>query len=370
MNMKNPWAFCIIFFSLLCAPAQAKDTLRILTWPGYVTTDDLSRVNQLLSKSGYDIEAKVISPYAEGAEQMFALIREKKADISFLTLFFIKLQDEKTSATIQPINTASPRLSNYKYLLPSLTTLPMGMRGDQHLYIPFAGGSYGFYANRKQVSAEDLPKSWGDLLDPRWKGKYSLNRSQVWYNIAIASMALGKAPYYLNTIAEGKDGRDRIRIEAKEGGPLAEKLSQLYRNAGSFWDVEPSFTPNLQIVSSWGVEVKQANKEGGDWQLISFKEGNLVWLDTINFVSGMKGKKLEAAEIVANYFIGKEVQTRVATELSLVSVSTQAKANPILEANPNFFKEDMFVPSYSVIADNVMTSLSDKTFKKLGLPSK
>lgn len=358
------WCISLMQFSLFAAMPPPKEALRILTWEGYVTAEDLTQVNRLLAKGGYDIEARVIQPFAVGAEQMFNLIRQRRVDVSFLTLFFINLQRERTSKLIQPINTASPRLSNYKHLLPNLTRIPMGMGGDQPLYIPFCGGSYGFYANRNQVSAKDLPRSWGDLLDSRWKGRYSLNRTQIWYNVAIASMALGKHPYYLNTLAEeGK--REAIVQETREGGPVAEKLTSLYRNAGAFWDSTPSFPAELQIVSSWGAEVKQANKKGGNWQLIHFKEGDLVWMDTINFSSELQGKKLEAAEIVANYFIGREVQSRVANELSLVSVSTLAASNPILNGNPNFFVKGTFVPPYHVLADNRMTKMSNDAFKKM-----
>lgn len=367
--------FVLFFFLFVCETTNAhadqsqnatKEVLRILTWEGYVTADDLINVNRILQKQGYDFEARVIAPYAEGAEQMFDLIRTKKADISFLTLFFIKLQNERTSNLLQPINTASPRLANYKYLARNLTRIPMGMHGDKPLYIPFCGGSYGFYANRKVIAEKDLPKSWNDLLKPQWKGRYSLNRSQIWYNIAIASMASGKAPYYLNALAvAGK--RNALMHEVRNGGVLSEKLSLLYRNAGAFWDAAPSFSPNLQIVSSWGTEVKLANKDGGDWRRIDFKEGDLVWMDTINFMSELKGKKLEAAEIVANYFIGKNVQSRVAGDLSLVSVSSLAETNPILREKPDFFTRGTFVPPYHVMADNIMTQLSDDTFKKTGV---
>lgn len=361
LSIRRLLALCMFVLCVSCQLACAKDTLRILTWEGYVTAQDLLQVNQLLDKAGYDIEAKVIVPYANGAEQMFILMRQNKVDVSFLTLFFIQLQGGKYAKILQPVNTKSPRLSNYKYLLPGLTKIPMGMRGDQSLYIPFAGGSYGFYINRNRVTANEVPRSWNDLFNPRWAGKYSLNRSQVWYNVAIASMALGKPPFYINAMAEAGD-HDGIKNESVAGAPLPKKLAELYENAGDYWVAAPRFLPTLDIVSSWGPEVQQANKAGGDWRIINFKEGALVWMDTINFVDGLKGRRLEAAEIVANYFIGKSVQSRVASELSLAAVSSLAATNPILKADSKFFSRGTFVPPYHVWADNVMTTMSNHAF--------
>jgi spermidine/putrescine transport system substrate-binding protein len=357
-----------LFLLLPSAPAMAKQPLRILTWEGYVTNQDLANVNAILAQKGYDFEVTVMSPYAESAEQMYGLMRKGEVDISFLTLFFIKMQGAKSESLLQPVNVDSPRLSNYKYLLPALTRIPMGMLGKQPLYIPFAGGSYGFYINRKHVALADEPESWKDLFSTRWERKYSLNRAQIWYNVAIASMALGKPPYYLNSLAlEGK--RNQVIEETRADGQLAGKLLALYKNSGDFWVAAPKFLPELDIVSSWGMEVKQANREGGNWQLINFREGNLVWMDTINFSKNLAGKRLEAAEIIANYFIGKEVQSRVASELSLVSVSKLARSNPILKKNPKFFSAGTFVPPYNRIADNLMTQMSNDAFKKLGIPA-
>lgn len=367
--MDKLWRVMAIILLLICPPVQAKDSLRILTWDGYVRPEDLAKVNALLNRSGYDIEAKLIAPYAEGAEQMYDLMRKGDVDISFLTLFFIKLQGEKSASLIQAINVSSPRLGNYKYLLPSLTRIPMGMQDKRPLYIPFSGGNYGFYIDRNKVHAAEIPRSWSDLLSPRWKGKYALNRTQIWYNVAIASMISGKQPYYLNSLAnEGK--REALIAETRADGLLAEKLLAIYRNAGDFWDAAPKFLPQLEIVSSWGMEIKQANRAGGKWQQLLFKEGNLVWMDTMNFSKNLSGKRLEAAEIVANYFIGKEVQSRVASELSLVSVSRLADSNPILENNPKFFSSGTFVPPYNRMADNLMTQLSNDTFMKIGIPAR
>ena len=41
---------------------------------------------------------------------------------------------------------------------------------------------YNFMYNTRMVSEEDAPKSYEDLLDPKWKGKIGMsNRSYIWY---------------------------------------------------------------------------------------------------------------------------------------------------------------------------------------------
>jgi len=367
---KNRHYAVIIMFLMMSAlavchsDAHSEEVLRILTWDGYVLPEEIKSVNEILKKEGYGYRAEVISPYAEGAEQMFALIRTDKCDITFLTLFFIKMQGEKTSRLLQAINVNSPRLTNYKYLLPSLTDIPMGLDSNRApLYIPWGGGTYGFYADMKKVKESEIPASVKDLWSPKWNGKFSLNIAQPWYNIGLTMMSMGKNPFSVNDlILEGK--RETALNLSMPEGELQNKTDELYRGAGHFWSSAPEFTDKLLIVSSWGPEIMSENAKGGNWKFIKFKEGNMVWLDTINFVKNLTGKKLEAAEIVANYFIGKKVQSRVGKGLSMTAASSLAESNPAIEDDPNFFQQNMFVPPFTRIADNLMKMVSDRALKR------
>ena len=79
-----------VIFSGLCASysnVYSAETIRVLTWEGYVLPEDVKAVNKILKKEDYLYKVEVTSPYAAGAEQMFRLIREKKSDIMFLTIF-------------------------------------------------------------------------------------------------------------------------------------------------------------------------------------------------------------------------------------------------------------------------------------------
>jgi len=129
---------------------------------------------------------------------------------------------------------------------------------------------------------------------------------------------------------------------------------------------DPEFRDELLIVTSWGPEIMRENNKGGKWKFLEFKKGYMLWLDTICFAKGLEGKKLEAAEIFANYFIGKKVQSRVAGGLSMVAVSSLAESNPIIEKNPNFFLQEMFVPPYTKIADNLMQIVSNRALQTAG----
>ncbi len=230
---------------------------------------------------------------------------------------------------------------------------------NKPLYIPWGGGIYGFYVDRNRVSSEDVPNTISELWDHKWKGKFSLNQSQEWYNLGLVFMRLGKSPFSIYTALSSQD-RQSVLEMSNPNGIVQELLSQLYQAAGDFWKTSPTFDKELLIVSSWGPEIYAKNMNGEHWQLINFKEGHMAWLDTINFFKGLSGRKLEAAEIFANYFISKTVQTRVSRELSMVPASTLAPINELLGDSEHIFKEEMFVPPYDHSSYELMKKMTDK----------
>ena len=350
--------FTIYLFLIVTIASHAED-LRIFTWDGYVTQEDTIEVNKRLAQSGYDdFTVKVIEPYAEGPEQMFEIIRLGLADVSFLTLNYIQMQDNKIARLLQPINVTSSRFTNYQNLSNSLKDIPMGLNTAQApLYIPWGGGAYGIWANMDKLAANELPSSISDIWQPKWKHQLGLSIGQIQPNIVLASLAMGKAPFYLNDLA--KD-RKSLNGALKESSDIQSSMNALYGQVSQFWTTGPDFNdPNVSILASYGIAASAANKAGGNWQLINFKEGNSVWLDTINFHRGLKGRKLEAAEIFANYFIGKQVQERMVNELGMVAASTLVDSNPLIEQNPDFFNVKMFWPPYEKSADDIMLKISD-----------
>jgi spermidine/putrescine-binding protein len=336
---------------------DSEKTLRIFTWDGYVTTKDITSINTILEQLKNPTKIEVIKTFAEGPEQMYAVIRSGSADLSFLTLNYIKMQDEKILNFLQPINTNSPRLSNYKTLLPLLTNIPMGLSNNKPMYVPFGGGAYGLWANMNKLKKEDLPKSLKDLLNPKWKGKISLTNGQVQPNVAMAMLATNNTPFIIDKMLKDNK-RNEAKVFANSAGAAQQFLNKLYGQVNSFWGASPNFTDDLLIVASYGPEISALRAKGENWKLIQFKEGNTVWLDTMNIMAHVTGKKLEAAEIFINYFLDNEVQNRVVAGLNMVAVTKNVK-NPIIKENPDFFNVNMFWPPYHPIADNLIKHMSD-----------
>lgn len=353
----------IIVFSIPAGGLSANNNvLRVFTWEGYVLPHEVAAVNKILKTKGYKYRVEVIKPWAEGPEQMFDVLRSS-ADISFLTINYIKMQKSKIAKIIQPINIKSPRLTNYKYLLKSLTDIGIGMKDGKHLYVPWGGGAYGLWANMKKLKKSELPVSVKDLWDTKWKGRISLASGQVQPNLALTLLSMGKPPFYLNNIA---NNRDLLLREGSSKGEIQKRTNALYSQVGKFWDSGPEFNDQFLLVASYGHGAFAENARGGKWLLIRFKEGSTVWLDTINFHKGLKGRKLHAAEIFLNYFIGKKVQRRVVKGLGMVATTSLIKNNVLINKNPDFFKEKMFWPPYDVKADNIMLSISKRAMKARG----
>ena len=357
MNKSNLNIGLLILVSLLMsAKLVASEKINVLTWEGYVEPHEVQAVNEILKNRGYEYDIHVIPEWAEGPEQMFNILRSGKADISFLTLNYIKMQKGKTAQLLQGINIHSPRLSNYKNLDPLMLNVSMGVENEKLLYLPWGGGAYGFWADMSQLNESELPLSLNDLLKQKWHNRLSLTKGQIQPNIAIASLMLGKKAFFLNEL-----NRKQL-VQEQMTGKLQSKLNALYNQVGYYWTSGPDFgNENLLIVASYGIGAFAANRAGGNWQLINFKEGNTVWMDTINFHKNLTGRKLEAAEIFANYFIGDKVQKRVVNDLGMISASLKYQS----ASDKGFFVPDMFWPPYQRTADNIMFIMSKNAIKQM-----
>ncbi|MGP9826053.1 ABC transporter substrate-binding protein [Ectopseudomonas khazarica] len=339
--------------------ATAEQILRILAWEGYVSATDLVAINRTLADQGLAVKAEVIDPYAEGPEQMFMLLRAGRADLSFLTLNYLKMQQGRMTGLLQAIDPT--RLSRYKQLLPQLANLDMGMDGERLLYVPFGGGTYGIWANMQKLNKDELPRHLSDLLQPRWRGKLSLTSGQVQPNVAMAFLALGEPPFVLHDLMRAGKRKD-AKLLAAAGSPAQDFLDRLYAQVDEFWLSAPQFRDEQLLVASYGPEIAARRALGEHWQHVELAEGDTAWLDTMNIAKGVSGEKLQSAYVVIDYFLSEEVQRRVVQKLNMVAVVSNVD-NPILAANPELFSAERFWPPYDRTADNLMLKMSTQAMR-------
>ncbi|MDF2613976.1 MAG: ABC-type Fe3+ transport system, periplasmic component [Clostridia bacterium] len=153
--------------------------------------------------------------------------------------------------------------------------------------------------NKKLVGENDVPKGWGDLVDPKWKGK-----------IAYADPAKSGSSYTI----------------------LCTMLTAFGKDDGKGWEFIKKFVSNLDgkiLGSSGDVYKKVADGEyavgltlekeaikyvqaGADVGIVYPSEGTSAVPDGIALVKGTANK--ENAEIFMNFVLSKECQSMMAAD--------------------------------------------------------
>ena len=69
-----------------------------------------------------------------------------------------------------------------KYVSPENKYYPEGMKDKDGYWISIYMNAKGIGYNTRMVAAKDAPKTWQDLLDPKWKGKLLMDTGDFeWY---------------------------------------------------------------------------------------------------------------------------------------------------------------------------------------------
>ncbi|MGH7783315.1 MAG: ABC transporter substrate-binding protein, partial [Candidatus Binatia bacterium] len=89
------------------------------------------------------------------------------------------------------------------YLSPERKALPSGSYDADGYWQGFEVTPLVLALNTKQVSAGEAPRSYQDLLNPKWKGKISLGTEEyTWFNILLESMGTKKGTDYMLALAK------------------------------------------------------------------------------------------------------------------------------------------------------------------------
>jgi ABC-type Fe3+ transport system substrate-binding protein len=89
------------------------------------------------------------------------------------------------------------------YLSPERKALPSGSYDAEGYWQAFEVTPLVLAFNTKQVSVNEAPRSYQDLLNPKWKGKMSLGTEDYpWFNIMLDTMGNKKGTEYLQALAK------------------------------------------------------------------------------------------------------------------------------------------------------------------------
>jgi putative spermidine/putrescine transport system substrate-binding protein len=202
--------------------------------------------------------------------------------------------------------------------VPALKTLiPAGRRkNDTFMLMSLAAMNITY--NKNKISQADLPKSWADLADPKYKGRLILPAANSTFALMLIEQ-LNKA-----------GGGTVTNID-----PGVAELKKISPNVMTYWT---SFDQNFNLmntgqawiaVSSSDRTVDQALK--GAPVSATYPEGGTIFIgNAVGISKGTKHKDL--AEAYVNYLLSKEVQKQMADQIGQIPTVQEVDVAPAVQA--------------------------------------
>ncbi len=256
----------VLGMMLSCAfaiPAQAQQTLRVLSWPGYADADLVKAFEQ---RTGARVELTVIGSDEQLRER---LARHDGADFDVVAANTAEIDGFVARGLLRPIDPA--RLPNTAQQLPRFRALERiaGLVHEGQVYgVPYTYSEMGLIYDRRQFAQP--PDSLAALWDPRYRGRV-LAYDGGGHNFSLAALQEGLPPF---------------RIAAADFPRLAERLLALRRNVLGFYTLPEQAVELFQrhgaalLFANYGTQqLKLLRDAGADVGYVVPREGALAWLD-------------------------------------------------------------------------------------------
>jgi putative spermidine/putrescine transport system substrate-binding protein len=205
--------------------------------------------------------------------------------------------------------------------VPALESLmPTGRRkNDAFMLMSLAAMNITY--NKNKVSASDLPKSWADLADPKYKGRVILPAANSTFAVMLIEL--------LNR----RGGGTVTNID-----PAMAELKKIAPNVMTYWT---SFDQNFNLmntgqawiaVSSSDRTIDQALK--GAPVSATYPESGTIFIgNAVGISKGTQHKEL--AETYVNYLLSKDVQKLMADQIGQIPTVEGIDVSPaVKELNP------------------------------------
>jgi putative spermidine/putrescine transport system substrate-binding protein len=298
---------CMLTAILLITPclASARETLRVLTWPGYADDDIVQTFEQR-----HDVKVEIT--YITSDDELWEQVsKDSGSHFDVFAVNTAELQRYINHGLVTPINLH--HISNHKLQLPrfqNYDAIP-SISHDHVIYAaPYTYSEMGLIYNRKLI--KEPPTSMAAMWDPRYQGKVlAYNASN--HNFSVAALLLG--------------ARDPFQLSDEQMKQAAKLLVDLRRNVLTFYsspeEVVQLFKENqiALVYANYGrQQITQLKKAGADIGYIIPDEGALAWLDCWAISKGAKDQKL--AEDWINYTLTKDVSDTLTRRQGLPNTVT------------------------------------------------
>jgi ABC-type Fe3+ transport system substrate-binding protein len=214
------------------------------------------------------------------------------------------------------------------YLSPEQKALPPGSHDAEGYWQGFEVTPLVLAFNTKQVSGADAPRTYQDLLNPKWKGKMSLGTEEyTWFNILLESMGAKKGAEYMQTLAKQDlqmpGSSSVMRVQLMLAGESAIALAARGRRVTEY---KQQGTPiDFRILEPYGAEP--------------------------NFVALMqRAPHPYSALLFIDWILSEEGQTRITDAAGRISIRKGIKHKPWVQ---ELFQKDFVFLSPSSIGPNL-----------------
>lgn len=292
MRIKTTIASMLAATFLVGAGSAQAETLRLLTWGGYAPDSVIAKFEEKYP----DIDVEVT---LSNNEEMVAKLRATGgsgfdlAQPSHDRIYAPQLEyDIYKPLDISKIDTSvmEPKL---------LEGVKANTTIDGEVYaVPHQWGTSGLMANKSV--APDL-KGWGDLCDPKFKGKTSMRLKRT--ILLGTAYAMGEDPFA--TYAD----LDKYQALLDK---VVDKLITCKDNIKAYWKGGDDLSAMMlsgEIVGSetWDSTAYKLYNENNDIVFVPPETGALAWIDT--FVIPRKGEADDAAYKWINFVMQPEIST-------------------------------------------------------------
>ncbi|MGH7827382.1 MAG: ABC transporter substrate-binding protein [Candidatus Binatia bacterium] len=226
--------------------------------------------------------------------------------------------DVVSSASVQMWQLKQSRYS-IGYLSPELKGFPAGSFDPDGFWSSYEVTPIILAYNPKLVAPSEVPKSYADLLDPKWSGKMSLGTDEYeWFSVLLDGMGKAKATEFIKALARQKlhmpGSSSVMRVQLLMAGENAIAIAARGRRVAEF--KEKGAPIDYRIVDPYGGE-----------------PNSLALM--------RRGSHPHASLLFIDWLLSEEIQTFIAQQIPRMSLRKGVKQLPRNQAL--FAKEFVFV---------------------------